>query len=49
MRYGIYFLISLQLISFYKYEDYSSYRPHFLSVYRRNNPHGMLGEHENNV
>ena len=29
MRCGIYFVISLQLISFYKYEDYSSYRPHF--------------------
>ena len=49
MRYGIYFVISLQLISFYKYEDCLNNRPHFLSVYRRNNPHEMLGKHDNNV
>ena len=49
MRYGICFVISLQQIRFYKYEDFLSNIPHFLSVYRRNNPHGMLGKHENNV
>ena len=29
--------------------DYLSNRPHFLSVYRRNNPRGMLGEHDKSL
>ena len=28
---------------------YLSNRPHFLWVYRRDNPRGMLGEHENKL
>ena len=28
---------------------YLSNRPHFLWVYRRDNPRGMLGEHEKNL
>ena len=40
---------------FYKKEElrensiYLSNRPHFLWVYRRDNPGGMLGEHEKNL
>ena len=30
-------------------QDMSSYRAHFLWVYRRDNPHGMLGEHEKSL
>ena len=32
-----------------KKTDYLSNRPHFLSVYRRNNPLGMMGEHEKSL
>ena len=29
--------------------NYLCNRPHFLWVYRRNNPRGMLGEHEKSL
>lgn len=34
---------------FYHHLSNSRYRPHFLGVYRRDNPRRMLGEHEKSL
>ena len=42
-------LILKALLSNYRLRCYLGNRPHFLWVYRRDNPRGMLGEHSNSL